>query len=368
MDFMKNEENHYLVRAHCPTALARLVNGVDGTTNGLEGLAPEVYATWRKKIVDDLIERAGKRSKEKNEVIQSSVLALGLLGTNGVEDAKIREVLASVPKEVSDQQSRNFAMIAMAKAGGRPGENGEEGIREAGSFLLNQLSKGKTTLKPWAGLGIGVMSRMLRDKSVSSPTLTAMSEALRSTLEDEKDKSKLAAFAIATGIMQDVESSKILLDLLDSTQDNEARGYIAVALGLMNQLDAKEPISEIVEKSKYRPELLKQAAVALGLLGDKELVDKLIVMLENSKGLATQAAISSALGFIGDGRSIDPLVKMLGNKDLTDSARGFAAVALGIVADKESLPWNAKISVDINYRANTTTLTGGNGTGILDIL
>jgi len=43
-------------------------------------------------------------------------------------------------------------------------------------------------------------------------------------------------------------------------------------------------------------------------------------------------------------------------------------VALGIVADKEPLPWNSKISTNINYRANTTTLTGDNGTGILDIL
>jgi len=75
-----------------------------------------------------------------------------------------------------------------------------------------------------------------------------------------------------------------------------------------------------------------------------------------------------ALGFIGDSRSIDPLVSMLEDKSLTDSARGFAAVALGIVADKEPLPWNSKISVDINYRANTTSLTSPEGTGILDIL
>ena len=60
---------------------------------------------------------------------------------------------------------------------------------------------------------------------------------------------------------------------------------------------------------------------------------------------------------------------MLKKKEgITDSARGFAAVALGIVADKEPLPWNSKISTNINYRANTTTLTGETGTGILDIL
>ena len=56
-----------------------------------------------------------------------------------------------------------------------------------------------------------------------------------------------------------------------------------------------------------------------------------------------------------------------GNQSVTNSARGFAAAALGIVCDKEELPWNTKISANINYRANTVTLTG-NGSGILDLL
>ncbi len=169
--------------------------------------------------------------------------------------------------------------------------------------------------------------------------------------------------------MQDAESSPILMDKLERESDDEARGYIALALGLMGDRTSIEPIQEIVRQSKYRPALLKQAAIGLGLLGDKELVLDLIGMLSEAKGLATQAAISSALGFIGDQRSIDPLVTMLHNKDLTDRARGFAAVALGIVADKEPLPWNTKIAVDLNYRASTQTLTdAAGGTGILDIL
>ena len=121
------------------------------------------------------------------------------------------------------------------------------------------------------------------------------------------------------------------------------------------------------KKSKYQPELLRSAAVGLGLLGDKQLVPDLIEMLANAQGLSAQAAISSALGFIGDSRSLDPLITMLEDSQKTDLARGFAAVALGIVADKEELPWNSKVAVGINYRANTTTLTDQKG-GILDIL
>jgi HEAT repeat protein len=136
----------------------------------------------------------------------------------------------------------------------------------------------------------------------------------------------------------------------------------------MNSVASMEPIQAVVKKSKYRGELLKQAAIALGLLGDKNVVTSLVTQLQDADTLTTQAAIASALGFIGDARSVDPLVGMLKDQELTGGARGFAAVALGIVAEKEELPWNAKFSVDINYRANTTTLTGENGTGLLDIL
>ena len=84
---------------------------------------------------------------------------------------------------------------------------------------------------------------------------------------------------------------------------------------------------------------------------------------------AGSAVASAALGMIGDQRSIDPLVEMLENEDITERAPGFAAVALGIVADKELLPWNSKIALDLNYRAATPTLTNQtSGTGILDIL
>ena len=43
------------------------------------------------------------------------------------------------------------------------------------------------------------------------------------------------------------------------------------------------------------------------------------------------------------------------------------AVALGGIADKEPLPWNAKIAVNMNYRAAVETLVES-GAGVLEIL
>ena len=95
---------------------------------------------------------------------------------------------------------------------------------------------------------------------------------------------------------------------------------------------------------------------------------ELIEMLQRASSLSAQASIAYGLGAIGDARSIDPLIEMLGDSEVTPRARAFAAVALGIVSDKELWPWNAKLSIGVNYRANTTTLTDGRGAGILEIL
>jgi HEAT repeat protein len=319
-----------------------------------------------------LLTAIGNQSKERDEVQQSCVLALGQIGDSDKDkiDGEIRDTLKRIAED-GDQQSRNFAMIALGQVGGRVGEGEEadKGIKQVRDDLLTFLTKGKNHIRPWAGLGIGVMERSILDNSQSGFTPSSTSkDALRSTLKDASNPSHTGAYSIAIGIAKDTEAKDLLRDKLKNAPGDEAKGNVAVSLGLIDARDAIKDIQDIVRESKYKPDLLKQAAIGLGLLGDKDLVPELVKMLEEAKGYSSQAAIASALGFIGDSRSIDPLVEMLKRKDITDSARGFAAVALGIVADKETFPWNSKISTNINYRANTTTLTGENATGILDIL
>ena len=346
---------HYMVRAHCPTAIARLVTSAEGD-EVFEAKKEEVAKTFLKTL----------KSNERNQVIQSCVLALGQLGDADPEgiDADIRKGLINVPKDVTDKLARNFSVIALAQAGSRQaGEDPTDSIKEVSKHLAQQITKGKNAIHPWTGLALGIFGKELGEIAPVEVT-----EALKTKLIDERTP-RVGAYAIGSGILGNPEFTEILLDKLDRIKEDEARGYICVSLGMIGASEAIVPITEIVKDSTYRPQLLQQASIALGLLGDQAVVDDLIDTLANSKSLATQAALSSALGFIGDKRSIDPLVDMLGNKNLTDRARGFAAVALGIVADKEELPWNSKIAQNLNYIASTQTLNdNAGGTGILNIL
>lgn len=362
--YYQDESNNHLLRAQVPTALARLLSGVQG----------DLRERGAKLLIDDL----GRHSKQPVELQQSCALALGRIGDSDEDplDVAVRAALMQVREVCPDQQTRNFALIGLAQAAGRPGLG--EGNPIAGAitverkpgaraFLAEQLADGKQGVRPWAAIALAILERNLVDAGQqASPEVRSL---LRERLDQATSPEEVGGYAIALGIARDTESTALLLEKLDEIKDVEARGFVAVSLGLVEARSAIAPIETLVRKSRYQTELLQAAAIALGLLGDKELVPDLVAMLKEANSLSAQAAISTGLGHIGDARSIEPLLALFQDQEKTALARAFAGVALGIVADKDELPWNSRISVDINYRANTPTLVSpGTGRGILDIL
>ena len=69
----------------------------------------------------------------------------------------------------------------------------------------------------------------------------------------------------------------------------------------------------------------------------------------------------------GERRSIDPLVRMLQTDELTGAARGFAAVALGLIGTGTAALELEDLASTSTTAASTETLTN-QGKGILDIL
>jgi hypothetical protein len=363
--FEDTRTNNFLICAHVPMAVARLLGDIPGD-HPLRTLAAA-------RLLQDI----QRHSDAATEIKQSCVQALGNIGDCDEDpiDVEIRSALLKVGEELADTQARRFAMVSLGQVAGRPGKgagnplHGLDAKKEDNprSYLMNQVAKAQSGSRGWAALGLAILERSLDD--AKQPSSADAKRILRDSLRDAENPDEIGAYAIAVGIARDTAGKDVLLEKLTNISQDEARGYCAVGLGLLGDSDAIAPIQEIIGKSKYKPDLLKSAAIGLGLLGDKKLVDQLVSMLEGATGLSSQAAIASALGFIGDQRSVDPLIAMLQDDQKTALARGFAAAALGIVADKEDLPWNTKISVNINYRANTTTLTSPEqGNGILDLL
>jgi len=348
---------HSLVRAHVPTILARLVRG------------PGVQGELRDEVAQHLLNVAAGGPRIRRERQVSAMIALGQMGTGCINpvDQRIAKALIKACAEARQPQVRTLALVSLGQIAGRRGQGAVdvESVAKIRSFLLDRLVNGRSTDRAWVALALGLQVRSMRANG--EPTPLAAVKLLRRTMKDAKSPREVGAYAVALGIMQDVEAAELLVSKLEVIADDRALGYVCLGLGLMNARQGVSELRTLLEKSRYRPLLLSEVAIALGLLGDKDVIPALLKQLRQAKSLTAQSSIASALGAIGDARSVDPLLVMLKDPRINVRGRAFAAVALGIVADKEPLPWNAKIAVGANYLAGTPTLSDGQGAGILDI-
>jgi HEAT repeat protein len=356
---LADPERHVRVRAHCPVALARLV-----------AAAPTARRTeLRSRVIESCLARL-EDGHELPTIVQGACLALGELGTaaTGALDSGLRAALTESARRGSDVQTRAFALIALARAAGRSGGEATHGREQAAGFLAAQLIDGKGTLRPWAGLACGVLGHALLQHEPPAPELERLRAAVRGTLAEERNPEPLGAYAIAAGLLRDHDSAPGLLGRLVKGLPDEARGHVATGLALLGHVEARDAIRRALAEATYRPELLRECAIALALLEDEEVVPTLVALFQRAGSLATQTTAATALGYVGDRRAIAPLLAALGDRGRTERARGYAAVALGNVADVELLPWNARIALGLHYRASTSTLTDPvYGGGILDI-
>jgi HEAT repeat protein len=348
--------------AHLPVALGRLLADVED--------AGELRVRAVARLARDLapLERVGAQRR------CAAALGLGLIvdGDEDPSDVVARRALATAVSEVEDRNARCFALLSLAQAATRPGWGegeplaGLHGPEGARAFLLGQLAQRRSGLAPWAALGLGVMEYNLRELGHSESV--DVRSALLDLLGGARAAEEVGALSIAAGLCGGPESARALRATLERSSDPDSQVHVAVALGLAGQYEDLDVLLELARASTFRPALMESAAVGAGLLGGRGVSLELVKLLEASTGLATQASLCRGLGFIGDRRSIDVLVALLDDRERPEMARSFAAVALGLVADKQDLPWGSAIAVQANYRADVPTFWEPYGSaGVLNL-
>jgi HEAT repeat protein len=363
--FDENRAKEERICAHIPNAIGRLLKDAPVNERG-------VYVQMC------VAELAEKGKAKDSEIRRSMAQAIGML--TKADDPFAKKAFEVIQDKIENELSKNnllayFGMIALGQISGtdKPGNNIEK-------YLLTkaQASGGRVMTRAWGALALGVagFDQANRKEGAEKPS-DAVGEALLNMMKTEiKDPEQLGAYAIGLGLMRYAPAADQLRKALDAVKDDSYRGYFATALGLMNEKGSIDKIRDMVKNATRRPELLRECAIALGLLGDKDVVKILLGILgdKENKVLAVQAAVATALGYIGDYRSIEPksgLPAMLRDekKELSMESRAFAAVAMGIVCDKEDFPWNFKVSTDINYTSTVETLNDqGSQTGLLNLL
>jgi len=129
-----------------------------------------------------------------------------------------------------------------------------------------------------------------------------------------------------------VKSGKPAVEpLIKALGDEDVRSRAAEALGKIGEPAVEPLIKALGDLSEY---VRREAARALGIIGDKRAVEPLIRALgDKNSGIRKNAA--EALGNIRDKRAVEPLIKALGDKDW--DVRKNAAGALGDIGDKRAV-------------------------------
>jgi HEAT repeat protein len=366
--FTADREFDPTVRAHTATTLGRLIAAA-------AEVAPEELLPPLDEIkgatAEFLIGALQKYARQPLVVQQSAVLALGLIGDADDQevDQWIRHELKRAAGHSGDPLAKRFALMALAEVGAREGQGDQPwaGTQEVRGQLLQVLSRGKKSVKPWAGLALGVLGHELA--LASQPLDPSVDKALQRMTKLAKNADDLGAYALAAGLRRDRSAAPQLLSKLEKTKHDDARAYAAMGLGLMGAREAVEPLQAILADSEGS--VRNRAGLALGMLGDVSVVERLIAELQDPDTTTEEkAALAQALGFIGDQRAVDALVRLAHDKEtegMMSVARDRAVLALGLLADAGTAAWRVRLAHGANYRAETESLTNAERTGVLDL-
>ena len=156
---------------------------------------------------------------------------------------------------------------------------------------------------------------------------------IESLIEDLKDENSFtrANAALSLGNTGD---SKAIEPLIEALRDENSfvRQNAATALGHIGDSQAIEPLIEVILKDKI--DFVKQvAAKALANIGELSF-EPLLKMLGNEDGNVRKNA-AMALGLIGDAKAVEPLIEAL--KDEHTGVRQNAAAALGLIKDTRAV-------------------------------
>ncbi|MFT7541434.1 MAG: hypothetical protein ACI9K5_002403, partial [Gammaproteobacteria bacterium] len=335
--FFEHKNSHLLARSQAPRAAAMLVEG-----------APE---SLRLRVMTSFLAAIDPHSNERREVLGAAIQALGQIATSGSDplDSAVRRQLESLAYgSGSSQMVRSMAIVALARSSSRPGP-GEEpmlGYDVAKRLFLKRLGRSRGQTLAWTALGLGLLEANAAERGESAGS--EVTDALRIVFKKTRNAEVLGATAVALGLVRDMEAQELLVTNMIESSHERVRGYSALALGMIGQTGAVQELRQHLQRSAQQPFALEQGAIALAILGDQDAAPVLLQILENANP-TVQASIASAMGWIRDPRALQILTRRMTDPTRSSISRGWAAVAIGRIADQEDWPWVARYSTNIQY-------------------
>ncbi len=274
-------------------------------------------------------------------VRHSIVLALGRTAT--MKDFLAVKALVDEVTRGRDRLTRHFALMSLAQMG-TTGVWSDDHAELAQLFGREVSGQGKSQEhRSWAALAAALLGRA---HPQAQPMLL---ERLRDAYENENAPSYKGAFALALGLLRDTRSTDLIHADFRDVSDTSFRSHAATALGFLDAIGSSDELRQLCLGRATPDDLRLASATALGLLGDREAVPVLVEALRDTGSLSVRSALAKAVGLIGDRSAVEPLLAVASDTDVAPLSRAFACVAVGLLAERSSLPFNEPLKADGNY-------------------
>ena len=321
------------VRAQIPIAISRLPAAT------ARGLLPKLCELLRDK-------------KTANESARSLALALGRIATP--DDIETLDALRETARRHDDAATRQFSLIAIGRVYERNSAASGDARKlrsELLTFLIEQLRRSESRAqRPFAALAAALLNRGDPTFGTAAPSteISATARALIDALEQESDPSTEGALAIALGLLDAPSGAAVLRARLDSTANPTVRGHLATALGLMHDATSSPQLERLLADPALAPATRVDVARALALTGSPDLEKRLLTLFAEADDLPSSTAYAKALGLVGGQYAAAALKKIVADRDRPEIQRGFAVIAIGLLAERTAVPWNVPYLVDAN--------------------
>lgn len=265
---------------------------------------------------------------ERNFVRAVVFQALGVVGD--AKDDVVAEVLRDAMRDDKDLGCRRMAAISL----------GRTGHPSAAEALLAQLEKGQSEDRPFAALGLGFLVRGKADAKVSD----ALVRALAKSRTDESQGSLALACALAGA-----QAARPRLAEVVAKGGPTAAPTAAFALGMLGAAGPERDALHAAVAETGKQLLRREAALALGMLHDRSVVDQLRAVVAGRTSDLDRATAAVCLGRVGDDSDIDFLLGVFADKETSDPLRACVVHALGWLLDSSDLGRLGRIAADVKW-------------------
>ena len=121
-----------------------------------------------------------------------------------------------------------------------------------------------------------------------------------------------------------------------------------MALGMMKHVEAEPVLRFLLEKRSEDWLVRSDIARALSLLDENGCGRFVLDLLAESDTINNTSFLVLAAGEVGDRTAVKPLLDIFQDKKRPQDVRGYAAVALGLLAEKTFMSWKDTIRIDLN--------------------